>query len=83
MDKKLLYLFSLEIRELLNKQNTSEAERKIQQSNFSQEELDFIFKCLEFDGYDPKTDRFFLFESDNSAFLKLVNVVKSKTLTKK
>lgn len=83
MDKKQLYSFSLEIRNLLNKQNTTEAERILQQEELSQEEIDFVEECLHSQGYDPTTDSFILCESDNSAFLKLVNIVISKTTKKK
>lgn len=83
MNKNKLYKFSLEIKQLLNNQNTSEAERKIKEADLTQEELDFLFMCLHSDGYDPKTDRFFLFESDNSAFLQLVNLVRSRIKDKK
>ena len=79
MDKKQLYSFSLQIRDLLNKQNITEAERMLLQAELSQEETDFVEMCLQCQGYDPATDRFVLCESDNSAFLKLVNVVISKT----
>lgn len=83
MDKIKLNQFSLLIRELLNKGNTTDAQRKIEEANFNKEELDFIFKCLHTNGYDPETDSFYLCESDNSAFLNLVNVVQSKTTVKK
>lgn len=83
MNKKQLYSFSLEIRELLNKQNIAEATRVLQQAELSQAEMDFVKMCLHSQGYDPATDSFILCESDNSAFLKLVNVVISKTTTKK
>ncbi|WMJ77796.1 MULTISPECIES: hypothetical protein [unclassified Sedimentibacter] len=83
MNKNKLYKFSLEIKQLLNNQNTSEAERKIKEADLTQEELDFLFMCLHSDGYDPKTDRFLLFESDNSAFLQLVNLVQSRIKDKK
>ena len=83
MDKKQLYSFSLEIRDLLNKQNITEAERILQQAELSQKEIDFVEMCLHSQGYDPATDSFILCESDNSAFLKLVNIVISKTTKKK
>lgn len=83
MNKKQLYSFSLEIKELINKQNITEAEKRLQQAVFSQEEFDFVEMCLRSEGYDPATDSFILCESDNSAFLKLVNVVISKASKKK
>lgn len=83
MNKKQLYSFSLEIKELINKQEITEAEKRLQQAALSQEEFDFVEMCLTSDGYDPTTDSFILCESDNSAFLKLVNVVISKTSKKK
>jgi len=83
MNKKQLYLFSLEVRKLLNNQNTDEAVKMLLQANLSQEEVDFVEKCLLSDGYDLATDSFMLLESDNSEFLKLVNIMISKTTKKK
>ena len=83
MDKNALYKFSLELRKGLESGNTGEVERKINLANLTKEELDFVFMCLHSNGYDPKTDRFLLCESDNSAFLKLVNLVQSKASAKK
>jgi hypothetical protein len=77
MDKKKIYLFSLELKKLINENKLSEVEIKITQSNLSKEEMDFLFMCLEANGYDPETDRFLLYESDNSEFLKLVSLVQS------
>lgn len=82
MNKKTLYIFSIELRKLLEKQHLSEAIDKITQENLSQDELDFLFMCLHSDGYDLESDRFILCESDNSAFLNLVNLVQSKVSTK-
>lgn len=83
MNKKQLYSFSLEIKELINKQDITEAEKRLQQAVLSQEEFDFVEMCLHSEGYDPITDSFILCESDNSAFLNLVNVVMSKASKKK
>ena len=83
MNKNKLYILSLELREFLNNGNTAEVELKIEQANLAQEELDFVFMCLHSNGYDPKTDMFLLCKSDNSAFLKLVNIVQSKASVKK
>lgn len=83
MNKKQLYSLSLEIKELINKQNMDEAKKRLQQAVLSQEELDFVEMCLRSDGYDPNTDSFLLCESDNSEFLKLLNVVINRTTKKK
>lgn len=77
LDKRRLYIFSLELKKLINKGKLSEAKEKIKESNLSKEEIGFLFMCLNADGYDPETDRFLAYESDNSAFLNLVRVVKS------
>lgn len=83
MDKQKLYIFSLELKKILVEQRTSEVEQKIKQANLSQIELNFLFQCLHSNGYDAKTDSFILYESDNSAFLKLVNLVQSNVSNKK
>ena len=82
MDKKQLYSFSLKIRDLLNQQNTAEAERLLQQAELSKEEINFVEMCLRSQGYDPATGSFIHCESDNSEFLKLVNTVISKNTKK-
>ena len=51
---------------------------KINHENLSREELEFLFVCLHTDGYDETTDSFILCESDNTAFLALVNIVETK-----
>lgn len=78
MDKRRIGIFSNEIRMLLNSQKTLEAVKKINQENLSQQELEFLFVCLHTDGYDETTDTFILCESDNSAFLSLVDMVERK-----
>lgn len=83
MDKRKLYSFSLELRQLLNEGKIEETEKKLKQAALEQNELDFIFMCLHSNGYDPTTDSFVLFESDNSAFLSLVNLVQVKLSSKK
>lgn len=83
MDKNKIFRFSLEIKELLKKQDTSEATRKIQKANLTQEELEFLEKCLRSDGYDAATDRFQHNFSDNSEFLKLVALVTANAKAKK
>lgn len=83
MDKKNIYGFSIDIKKLINEGKLAEAESKITQAKLSKEETNFLFMCLSTNGYDPETDRFLLFESDNSAFLKLVNTVKSSLVSRK
>ncbi len=78
MDKRRIGIFSNELRILLNNQKIAEVVNRINQANLSQQELDFLFECLHTDGYDEMTDSFILCESDNSAFLALVNMVESK-----
>ena len=77
MDKRKLHLFSIELKKLINENKLSEVEKKITQSDLSKAETDFLFMCLSSSRYNPETDSFSLFESDNSAFLKLLNVVQS------
>lgn len=83
MSKKEIYEFSLGVKKLIADQNMAIVEKKIKDANLSQEELEFLFMCLRTEGYDPKTDRFLVFESDNSAFLQLVNLVQSNIKDKK
>lgn len=83
MSKKEIYEFSLGVKKLIADQNMAIVEKKIKDANLSQEELEFLFMCLRKEGYDPKTDRFLVFESDNSAFLQLVNLVQSNIKDKK
>lgn len=83
MDKKKIYEFSLGLKKLIANQDMAIVEQKIKDANLSQEELDFLFMCLHSDGYDSKTGHFRLFESDNSAFLQLVNLVQSNIKDKK
>ncbi|ADL50573.1 hypothetical protein Clocel_0803 [Clostridium cellulovorans 743B] len=82
MNKEKIYLFSLELKKLLNDNKTSEVEKIIIEESLSEEEMNFLFMCLEANGYDPKTDMFLLFESDNSEFLKLVNLVQNNVSSK-
>jgi len=83
MNKEKLYIFSTEIKNLIGNSHLSDAINKINQANLSQEELDFLFMCLHSEGYDVETDSFSICESDNSAFLSLVNLVQSKVSSKK
>ena len=83
MSKKEIYDFSLGVKKLIADQKMAIVEKKIKDANLSQEELEFLFMCLRTEGYDPKTDRFLVFESDNSAFLQLVNLVQSNIKDKK
>ncbi|MCM1118504.1 MAG: hypothetical protein NC543_04000 [bacterium] len=83
MNKKKLYIFSIEIKKLIGNSHLSDAINKINQAKLSQEELDFLFMCLHSEGYDVETDSFYICESDNSAFLSLVNLVQSKVSSKK
>lgn len=78
MDRKKIGVFSNELRLLLNTGKYAEVINRINRANLSQQELDFLFECLHTDGYDVNTDSFILCESDNSAFLSLVNLVESK-----
>lgn len=82
MNKEKIHLFSLELRKLLNENKTSEVEKRIIEENLSQEEMNFLFMCLETSGYDPKTGMFLILESDNSEFLKLVNLVQKNVSSK-
>lgn len=83
MDKNRIFRFSLEIKELLKKQDTSEATRKIQQANLTLEEFEFLEKCLRSDGYNAATDKFQYNFTDNSEFLKLVALVTASAKAKK
>lgn len=78
MDRRRIGIFSNELRMLLNSQKIAEVINRINQANLSQQELNFLFECLHTDGYDEITDSFILCESDNSAFLVLVNMVESQ-----
>ena len=78
MNKRKIGIFSNDLRMLLNNQKIAEVINRINQANLSQQELDFLFACLHTDGYDETTDSFILCESDNSAFLSLVNMIESK-----
>ena len=78
MNKRNLYSFSIELRGLIEKNKIDEAISKIEAKNLSEEEKKFVFECLKANGYDPVTDSFILYESDNSAFLALVNKVENK-----
>ena len=83
MSKERLYIFSIELKELIGNYQLSEAISKIKQSNLSEDELDFLFMCLNSESYDAETDTFAICESDNSAFLSLVKMVQSKVSSKK
>jgi hypothetical protein len=83
MNKKKLYMFSTEIKKLIESSHLSDAVSKINQANLSQEELDFLFMCLHSNGYDVESGKFFICDSDNSAFLKLVASVQSRVSAKK
>lgn len=78
MDRRRIAIFSNELRRLLNSQRMAEVINRINQANLSQQELEFLFECLHTGDYDETTDSFILCESDNSAFLSLVNMVESK-----
>ena len=52
MNKKKLYMFSTEIKKLIESSHLSDAVSKINQANLSQEELDFLFMCLYRNRYD-------------------------------
>lgn len=78
MNRTKIGVFSNELRLLLNTGKYAEVINRINRANLSQQELDFLFECLHTDGYDETTDSFILCESDNSAFLALVNMVERK-----
>lgn len=78
MDRKRIGIFSNELRLLLKTEQFAEVINRINSADLSQQELDFLFECLHTDGYDETTDSFILCESDNSAFLALVNMVERK-----
>jgi hypothetical protein len=82
MDRRKIGIFSNELRLLINTKRLPEVINRINQANLSQQEMNFLFECLHSDGYDESTDSFILCESDNSAFLALVNMVES-TVNKK
>lgn len=75
MDKNQMFRFSLEIKELLKKQDSLGATKKIQLANLTQDELEFLEKCLRSDGYNAATDKFQYNFTDNSEFIKLVALV--------
>ncbi len=75
INKKQVNELSQEIRGLINNGFKESAEQKIKSANLTTEEMNFLHKCLQADGYDPNTDMFILYESDNSAFLDLVKQV--------
>jgi hypothetical protein len=84
MNKQQLSAFSLEIRELLNKErNTNVAEREILHAGFSVEEEAFVFNCLKNGKYNLETGLFITTESDNVEFLKLVDIVQKKIQNKR
>lgn len=83
MDKVRLYKFSIELKKLLSDGSVQETERKLKEAGLNNNEINFVFQCLRSNGYDPITDQFILFESDNSAFLNLVSIVQSKLSSKK
>lgn len=83
MDKKRIYEFSLKLKQYFLVYSTTEIANMINTADLSNEELDFLFMCLNSDGYDVKTDSFILCHSDNSAFLALVNKVQDKVKDKK
>lgn len=51
---------------------------KLRKVVLSEEQEDFIWQYLHANGYDRKTGLFMLCESDNSAFLNVVAMVRSK-----
>jgi len=83
MDKINIFKFSIEIKELLKKQDISEATRKIQEVRLTQDEFKFFEKCLRADGYNATTDSFQYNFTDNSEFLKLVSLVTASVKAKK
>jgi hypothetical protein len=83
MDKIKLHTFSLSIRELLKNESIDEAQQKIKEKGFNGQELEFIFMCLRRPSYNPKTGLYLVNNTDNSAFLSLVNIIQSKTSVKK
>ena len=75
MDKIKLSKLAELIRKEINGRNLDIAVEMIEKESLSNDELDFVLKCLRTDGYDVNTGKFLLLESDNSAFLKLVESV--------
>lgn len=72
--------FSDDIRDLINNDRLKEAVQKIGRKCYTNEERDFLYKCLSSDGYceeksKENKDLFFSNESDNSEYLKLLNLV--------
>lgn len=83
MDKKELYLFSLEIKQLISKKHLDEAEKLLSQAKLVKEELVFVEECLNSYSYDHLTDSFSIAHGDNSEFLKLVAIVMTTVKNKK
>lgn len=83
MNKKQLYLFSLEIKQLINEKQLVEAEKVLGNTQLEQEEFDFVEECLRSYGYDHSTDTFSIAHGDNSEFLKLVAIVMVTVKNKK
>jgi len=81
MDKIALGEFSEEIRALLKSGDIDGVAHKMRQIDLSVEAEEFVFRCLDTNGYNPNTGLFRICESDNSEFLKLVELLKNKYKT--
>lgn len=78
MNKEQIFQLSLKIKELIKGNRIDEASEKIRAEELSNEEMDFLFMCLQFGHYNPRTGQFLMLESDNAEFIKLVNMVRKK-----
>lgn len=68
-------------KELMNSYSQSAIDsiaHKIRLSKLTKEQMDFIWEYFSCHGYDRKTGCFLRCESDNSEFLKVVDMVKAK-----
>ena len=74
--------FAKEIKEQLqsdcSEHNIAKIAKRIIDCVLTPEQEGFIWQYLRCNGYDRKTGMFMLCESDNSAFLKVVAMVKAK-----
>ena len=78
METMSLEDFEEYIRSLLKDGDIEKAVREIQNAGLNEDELNQLFMWLHTDGYDAKTGRWKLLESNNAAFLNLVNQVRAK-----
>lgn len=83
MDKRKLSAFSIELRKMMVEDNMEAVIQRVKQANLTTDEYDFVFMCLNSNGYDPVSDMFVINESDNSAFLSMVSFLQAATNRKK